>query len=92
MTLGTLLLLILVLYLVLIAYGVVGAQRRFLGPALRITRVLLVLLVPVLLAGALTASGDGALVREWWRLFALMPVLGILVALLASRIGRQVGP
>jgi hypothetical protein len=92
LTLGTLLLLILVLYLVLIAYGVVGAQRRFSGPALRITHVLLVLLVPVLLAGALAASGDGALVREWWRLFVLMPLLGILVALLASRIGRQVDP
>jgi hypothetical protein len=92
LTLGTLLLLVLTLYLVLIAYGVISAQRKFSGAALRITRVLLVLLVPILLAGALAAIGEGALVREWWRLFALMPVLGIVVALLASRIGRQVGP
>ena len=92
MTLGTLLLLVLTLYLVLIAYGVLGAQRKFSGGALRVTRALLVLLLPILLVGGLAASGEGALVREWWRLFALMPVLGIIVALLASRIGRQVGP
>jgi heme A synthase len=93
MTLGTLMLLILIVYLVLIAYGVVGAERKKLAPgALRIKRALLVLLVPVLLVGALVASGEGDLVRQWWRLFVLMPVLGIIVAYLASRIGRQIEP
>lgn len=92
MTLGTLMLLILTVYLVLIAYGVVGAQRKLSGGALRITRALLIMLVPALLAGALAANGEGALVRQWWRLFLLMPILGIIVAILASRIGRQVGP
>ena len=92
MTLGTLMLLILTVYLVLIAYGVVGAERKKLAPAaLRLTRALLVLLVPLLLVGALVASGEGDLVRQWWRLFVLMPVLGIIVAYLASRIGRSVG-
>ncbi len=91
MTLGTLMLLILTVYLVLIAYGVVGTERKRLGPgARRITRALLVLLVPALLAGALIASGEADLVRQWWRLFVLMPVLGIVVALLAARIARQV--
>jgi hypothetical protein len=92
MTLGTLLLLILTIYLVLIAYGVVGAQRKLAGGALRLTRALLILLVPIALAGALAASGEGALVRQWWRLFVLMPVLGVVVAYLASRIGRSVEP
>jgi|KBSSwiStaDraftv2_1062776.scaffolds.fasta_scaffold2932532_2 hypothetical protein len=92
MTLGTLMLLILTVYLVLIAYGVVGAQRKLGGGALRITRALLIVLVPASLATALAASGEGALVRQWWRLFVLMPILGIIVAILASRIGRQVGP
>ena len=92
MTLGTLMLLVLILYLVLIAYGVVSSQRKLTGAALRLTRALLVLLMPALLAGALFASGEGDLVRQWWRFFALMPVQGFLVALLASRIGRHVEP
>ncbi len=92
MTLGTLMLLVLVLYLVLIAYGVIGAQRKLTGGPLRVTRALLVLLVPLALAGGLAASGEGELVRQWWRLFVLMPILGVAVALLASRIGRQVEP
>ena len=92
MTLGTLLLLILTVYLVLIAYGVVGARRKLSGRALAVTLALLVLLVPVVLAAALAASGEGALVREWWRLFALMPILGGGVAYLAARIGRRVEP
>ncbi|HMI20529.1 MAG TPA: hypothetical protein VK533_13405 [Sphingomonas sp.] len=92
MTLGTLMLLILTVYLVLIAYGVVGAERKKLAPgALRITRALLVLLVPVLLVGALLASGEQSLVRDWWLLFFLMPVLGIVVAWLAARIANSVG-
>jgi hypothetical protein len=92
MTLGTLMLLILTIYLVLIAYGMVGAQRKLGGGALRITRAVLVLFVPIVLAGLLAASGEGDLVREWWRLFVLMPVLGVIVAYLAARIGRSVEP
>ena len=92
MTLGTLLLLILITYLVLIAYGVVGARRKLSGGPLRIALALLVLLVPAGLAAALAASGDGDLVREWWRFFVAMPILGIVTALLASRIARQVEP
>ena len=92
MTLGTLLLLIVSVYLVLIAYGVVGARRKLSGRALAVTLALLVLLVPVAIAGALAASGEGSLVCEWWRLFAIMPILGGAVAYLAARIGRQVDP
>ena len=92
MTLGTLMLLILTVYLVLIAYGVVGMERKKLGPAARrITRALLVLLVPALLVGALFASGEGEIVRDWWRLFLAMPLLGLVVAWLAARVARQVG-
>lgn len=92
MTLGTFMLLMLTLYLVMIAYGIVGAQRKLGDGALRIARALLVLIPPVLLAIALAASGEGDLVRQWWRLFALMPILGIVVAYLASRIARNVAP
>ena len=91
MTLGTLMLLILIVYLVLVAYGVVGAERKKFGPAaLRITRALLVLLVPVLLVGALLISGEDNLVRDWWLLFVAMPFLGMVVVWLAARIARQV--
>jgi len=93
MTLGTLMLLILIVYLVLIAYGVAGAERKTLGPnALRITRALLIFLVPVLLVGALLISGEDNLVRDWWLLFVAMPFLGIAVTFLAARIARQIEP
>jgi hypothetical protein len=91
MTLGTLMLLILTIYLVLIAYGVVGTGRKKLGPAARrITHALLVLLVPALLVGALLASGEGEIVRDWWRLFLAMPLLGLVVVWLAARVARSV--
>jgi cytochrome bd-type quinol oxidase subunit 2 len=86
-------LLILIIYLVLIAYGVVGAERKKLGRRARmITRAGLVLLVPVLLVGALIVSSEDSLVRDWWLLFVLMPFLGMLVVWLSARIAREVGP
>lgn len=93
MTLGTFMLLLLILYLVLIAYGMVGLGRRKLGDgARRLTRALLVLLVPAALVGALILSGEAKLVRDWWLLFEAMPFLGVAVAYLAARIGRDPAP
>ena len=90
MTLGSLLLTLLAAYLAAIAYGVVGARRKFTGTALRIVEAGLVLILPVVLVGTLLAGGDGALVREWAKLFAAMPVLGVVTVILADRIAAQV--
>jgi hypothetical protein len=89
-TIGTTFLLILTAYLALIAYGIVGARRRLTGRGLRIAEILLVLVLPVLLAGVLAATGEGELVREWGRFFIAMPVAGAIVAVLADQIARRV--
>ena len=90
MTIGTTFLLILTAYLALIAYGIVGARRRLAGKALLVTEILLVLVLPVLLAGLLVATGEGELVRAWARFFIAMPVAGAIVAVLADQIARRV--
>ena len=90
MTLGPLLLTLLAAYLAVIAYGVVGARRKFAGTPLRIVQAGLVLILPVVLLGVLLASGDGAVVREWGKLFAAMPMLGIITVILADRIASKV--
>jgi hypothetical protein len=90
MTLGPMLLTLLAAYLAAIAYGVVRARRIFTGTALRAVEAGLVLILPVVLVGVLVASGDGAVVREWAGLFAAMPVLGLVTAILAERIAAQV--
>lgn len=90
MNLGSLLLTLLAAYLAVVAYGVVGARRKFSGTPLRIVEAGLVLILPVVLVGVLLASGDGAVVREWGKLFAAMPVLGIVTVILADRIAARV--
>jgi hypothetical protein len=90
MTLGPLLLTLLAAYLALIAYGAVRARRKFAGGALRLVQACLVLILPIGLVAALIAGGDGGVVREWGRLFAAMPLLGLLTLILADRIAAQV--
>lgn len=90
MTLGPMLLTLLAAYLAVIAYGAVGARRKFSGAALRIVQACLVLILPAALVGALLATGDDAVVREWGRLFAAMPVLGLVTLILADRIAARV--
>jgi len=91
MTLGPLLLTLLAAYLAVIAYGAVGARRKFTGAPLRAVQAGLVLILPIVLVGALIASGDSAVVREWGRLFAAMPVLGLVTLILADRIAARAG-
>ena len=91
MTLGPLLLTLLAAYLAVIAYGAVGARRKFRGTALRVVQAGLVLILPVVVVAVLIASGDGAVVREWGRLFAAMPVLGLVTLILADRIAARAG-
>jgi len=90
MTLGPLLLTLLAAYLTVIAYGAVGARRKFSGHALRAVQACLILILPAVLVGVLIATGDGAVVREWGRLFAAMPVLGLVTLILADRIAARV--
>jgi len=90
MTLGTLMLLILTVYLVLIAYGAVRARRKFTGAALRLVQLLLILLLPAAVVGVLLLSGDSVVVRQWGELFAAMPVLGLITLILADRIADKV--
>ena len=92
MTLGPLFLTIVTAYLVLVAYGTVGARRRLAGRGLVIALLLLVLLPPAVIAGALVASGEGSVVREWHRLLIAMPIVGGLVALVAEQVARRVAP
>ena len=92
MTLGPLFLTIVTAYLVLVAYGTVGARRRLHGRGLMVALLLVVLLPPAIIAGALVASGEGGVVREWHRLLIAMPVVGALVALAAEQVARRVAP
>jgi hypothetical protein len=91
MTLGTFLLMILTLYLVLIAYGVVRARRKFTGLTLLLVQGLLVLVLPVALVLTMLFYDERAILIQWSRLFIAMPVLGIVVAWLAARIANSVG-
>jgi len=90
MTLGPLLLTLLAAYLAVVAYGAVGARRKFAGAPLRVVQACLVLILPVILVAAMLASGDDAVVREWGKLFAGMPVLGLATLVLADRIAARV--
>ena len=89
MTLGPLLLTLLAAYLAAIAYGVARARRTFAGVALRVVEGGLVLILPLVLVVVLVGSGDAAVVREWGKLFAAMPVLGLVTAILADRIAAR---
>ena len=92
MTIGITFLLVLTAYLAVIAYGIVGARRRLTGRTLLVTEILLVLMLPVLVAGLLAATGEAELVREWGRFFLAMPVAGAIVAVLTDQIARRVDP
>ena len=90
MTLGPLLLTLLAAYLAVVAYGAVRARRKFSGASLRVMQACLVLILPMVLGVVLFVSGDGVVVREWGKLFAAMPVLGLVTLILADRIAAQV--
>jgi hypothetical protein len=90
-TLDSLFLLLVTTYLVLIAYGVVGARRRLTARARAISVGLMVILPPALIAILLLAMEEGALVRQWGRLFIAMTLAGIVVAFVAEQVARRVG-
>ena len=93
MTLETLFLMIVLIYLVLIAYGVVGMlKRKMVGRPKRVTEILIVLVPPAMIAGLLTVSGEGGLVIQWGLFIGAMPIVGAIVVVLAELIARRVQP
>lgn len=92
MTIETLFLMIVSIYLVLIAYGVVGARRRGLAGRARVTAgALMVLIPPIAILGALYATGDAFLTAGWGLVTVAMLLGGIAVAVAAELIARRVG-
>lgn len=93
MTLDTLFLMIVLIYLVLIAYGIIGMRRRkMVGRPKRVTEILIVLVPPAMIAGLLVVSGEGGLVLQWGLFLGAMPVAGAIVAVLTEQIARRVEP
>ncbi|WP_404713563.1 hypothetical protein [Sphingomonas sp. MMS24-J13] len=93
MTLDTLFLMIVLIYLVLIAYGVVGMlKRKMVGRPKRVTEILIVLVPPAMIAGLLTASGEGGVVIQWGLFIGAMPIAGAIVVVLTELIARRIEP
>jgi hypothetical protein len=91
-TLDLLFLLVVPTYLVLVAYGQVGARRRKLAPRARlIAAILRVALPPVALLGALWSTGDMVLFATWGAVTAGMAVAGAIVAGLVEIVAPRVG-
>ncbi|WP_174273091.1 hypothetical protein [Sphingomonas bacterium] len=92
MKIETLFAVIVPLYLVLVAYGQVGARRRGLGMRMRaVTGALRVLLPPVALFLALLSTGDAVLIAGWGMVTLGMAVAGAVVAGLVEVVAPRVG-
>ena len=93
MTLGILFLVIVLTYLVLIAYGIAGMRKRHMvGRPWLTTAILIVVIPPALIAGLLALSGEGGLVLQWGTFLGIMPVTGALVAVATDQIVRRIQP
>ncbi len=84
MMIQNLFLLLVPTYLVLIAYGVVGARRRALPVRARLTSAaLLVLIPPAAILATLYSTGDAFLIAGWGVVTLAMLASGIVAAALA---------
>jgi hypothetical protein len=93
MTLDTLFLMVVLIYLVLIAYGIVGMRKRkMVGRPKLMTEILIVLVPPAMIAGLLVLSGEGGVVIQWGLFLLAMPVAGAIAAVLTEQIARRVEP
>ena len=91
MTLETAFLMLVLIYLVMIAYGVVGARRRGTPGRLRALLAALMVLIPPLAAFyALYSTGDPALVAAWGRVILAMLASGIATAGFTEYVARRV--
>ncbi|MDO6413900.1 hypothetical protein Q4F19_05860 [Sphingomonas sp. BIUV-7] len=79
-------------YLVLVAYGQVGARKRGLAPVTRaIAALFRVMLPPFALVAALLWEGDPALAHVWVPVVIGMAVAGAVVAALVEFVAPKVG-
>lgn len=92
MTIQTLFLLVVPLYLVLVAYGQFGARRRGLSGRTRaIAGALRVIIPPAALLGALASTGDRLLIEGWGIVTLGMLVAGAIVAGVVEAVAPRVG-
>ena len=92
MTLETAFLMLILIYLVMIAYGVVGARRRGTPGRIRLVAAALMVTIPPLAAFyALQSTGDSALVAVWGRVLVAMLVSGIATGFFTEYVARRVG-
>jgi hypothetical protein len=92
MTLETAFLMLILIYLVMIAYGVVGARRRGTPGKVRIAlAALMVLIPPLAMLYALYSTGDAGLFAAWGKVTLAMLVSGVGTAIFTEYIARRVG-
>jgi len=92
MTLETAFLMLILIYLVMIAYGVVGARRRKTPGRIRLIASALMVVIPPLAAFyALQSTGDPALVAVWGRVILAMLVSGIATGFFTEFVARRMG-
>jgi len=92
MTLETAFLMLILIYLVMIAYGVVGARRRGTPGRTRLIAAALMVVIPPLAAFyALHSTGDPSLLAVWGRVIAAMLVSGIATGFFTEYVARRVG-
>jgi hypothetical protein len=92
MTIETLFLVLIPLYLVMIAYGIVGARRRGTSGRLRaVTAALMVLIPPLAILYALHSTGNAVLIADWRAATLGMLASGAATALFTEYVARRLG-
>ena len=80
-----------VLYLAIIAYGVVRTRKKGLSPKIRLSAAAAqVILPPVILFGALVMTRDAFLIGGWGVMLAMLLVAGALLAICTDIVSRRV--
>ena len=92
MTLETAFLMLILIYLVMIAYGVVGARRRRTPGRVRlVAAALMILIPPIAIFYALYSIGDGALLATWGRVVLAMLASGVMTGIFTEYMARRIG-
>jgi hypothetical protein len=92
MTLETLFLVLIPLYLAMVAYGVVGARRRGTPGRVRVVgAALMVLIPPLAILAALYSTGDAFLIAGWGVVTLAMLASGIATAIVTEFVARRTG-
>jgi len=92
MNLETLFLVVILCYLAMIAYGVVGSRRRGTpGRTRLIATALMVLIPPLSLAYAVYSTDNAGVVAAWGKVTMAMLVSGIATAAFTEYVAKRVG-